>query len=86
MCVQTLGPCHQSITGSWPSGTENRDGQSRSTADGRQRVEYTQDLVVGKAQIPVTKVDGARSYCLSINVTLFVPRLKNLTYQLCVQL
>jgi len=27
---------------------------------------------VEKAQIPVTKASGARSYCLAINVTLFV--------------
>lgn len=39
-----------------------------------------------KAQIPITKADGARRYRLSINVTLFVPRLENLTYQLRVQL
>lgn len=89
MCVQTLGPRHQSygsVIGCWPSSPENRNGYSWSTADGRQRVGYTQDLVVEKAQIPITKADGARRYCLSINVTLFVPRLENLTYQLRVQL
>lgn len=30
----------------------------------------TQSLVVEKAQIPVTKADGARSYCLSIKCDL----------------
>lgn len=70
------GVCHQptgSSSGSWFSSIGNGGVSVRVEVQQNAAGEWeTRDLVVEKAQIPVTKASGARSCCLAIDVTLFV--------------